>query len=98
MSPLVTQLASDGEYAGNDAIVAFARAHSTNIVIHQHNASRWEVLAPASTQHTLHIAYLNGEHYCSVEPVISSDRLPPVAAKVSYSNIHMSAIAIFIFS
>lgn len=75
--PPVTELAQDCEFAGNDAIVAFARAYSTNVVIHQHNAPRWEVLSHQSKQSpTLHIAYLNGEHYCSVETILPSEDLP----------------------
>ncbi|XP_064385144.1 OTU domain-containing protein 3-like isoform X3 [Halichondria panicea] len=82
----VTELARDCEFAGNDAIVAFARAYSTNVVIHQHNAPRLEVLSQQhggslsqqcrGSPHTLHIAYLNGEHYCSVETMLPSEDLP----------------------
>ncbi len=72
----VSELAQDGEYAGNDAIVAFSRCYFMHVVIHQLNAPRWEVHAPRSTAaaalnlKTLHIAYLNGEHYCSIQPLI----------------------------
>ncbi len=105
--PPVTELARDCEFAGNDAIVAFARAYSTNVVIHQHNAPRLEVL---SQQHggslsqqcrgcprTLHIAYLNGEHYCSVETMLPSEdlpaatQIPPVRVSYQYNYIHTRA-------
>lgn len=39
----VSNLAELGTYAGNDCIVAFARLHEVNIVIHQLNAPLWQV-------------------------------------------------------
>ena len=79
----VRQLGQDGEYAGNDAIVAFSRAFSANVMIHQLNCPRWEILAPPTATPTLsrqpptlHVAYLNGEHYCSVRPLTSDCALP----------------------
>ena len=79
----VRQLGQDGEFAGNDAIVAFSRAFSANVVIHQLNCPRWEILAPPTVTPTssrqpptLHVAYLNGEHYCSVSPLTSDCALP----------------------
>lgn len=73
----VSELAQDGEYAGNDVIVAFSRCYSMHVVIHQLNAPRWEVRAPHSTAavnpKTLHIAYLNGEHYCSIQPLLCAE-------------------------
>ena len=40
---LVYKLRQDGTYAGNDAIVAFARKNGINVVIHQLNAPMWTV-------------------------------------------------------
>lgn len=75
---IVSELAQDGEYAGNDAIVAFSRRYSMHVVIHQLNAPRWEVCVPhaaaaAVNPKTLHIAYLNGEHYCSIKPLLCAE-------------------------
>ena len=84
LSVAVSQLAKDGVYAGNDAIVAFARCYGVSVVIHQLNAPQWEVHTPASGAsgasggRTLHVAYLNGEHYCSVRPLLPSQPLPPL--------------------
>lgn len=39
----VASLAKPGTFAGNDAIVAFARNHQLNVVIHQLNAPLWQV-------------------------------------------------------
>ena len=39
------KLRQDGTYAGNDAIVAFARRNGVNVVIHQLNAPMWTVSA-----------------------------------------------------
>ena len=76
----MAELAKDGEYAGNDAVVAFARAYGVNVVIHQLNAPRWEVHAPRQAgARTVHIAYLHGEHYCSVRPLFPEHPLPAVA-------------------
>jgi len=80
----VSELAKDGVYAGNDSIVAFARCYGVSVVIHQLNAPRWEVHAPVPTRgRTLHIAYLNEEHYCSVQPLLPDHPLPPL---VGYSS------------
>ncbi|XP_060600968.1 OTU domain-containing protein 3-like [Ruditapes philippinarum] len=58
-----------GTYAGNDAIVAFARLHEVNVIIHQLNSpflmiQGVNVSSPSTRQ--LHIAYHNGDHYSSV--------------------------------
>lgn len=80
----VSELAKDGVYAGNDSIVAFARCYGVSVVIHQLNAPRWEVHAPVPIRgRTLHIAYLNEEHYCSVQPLLPDHPLPPL---VGYSS------------
>ena len=39
----VMNLKKPGTYAGNDAIVAFARLHGLNVVIHQMNSPLWQV-------------------------------------------------------
>ena len=69
----VDELCKDGTFAGNDAIVAVSRVYAVNIVIHQLGAACWEVRAPMPmpSYKTLHIAYLKGEHYCSVQPLAS---------------------------
>jgi OTU domain-containing protein 3 len=74
----VDELSKDGTYAGNDAIVAVSRAYGVDVVIHQLGAARWEVRAPGVAKATLHIAYLRGEHYCSVQPLTPGQSLPPV--------------------
>lgn len=92
-SLVVSTLSTEGEYAGNDAIVAFTRAFSAHVIIHQLNSPRWEITAPPTatpTSHrTLHIAYLNGDHYCSVLPITSNN--PPSKIKSSsptVSHVH----------
>ena len=39
----VSNLSQAGTFAGNDAIVAFARSQQVKVVIHQLNAPLWEV-------------------------------------------------------
>ncbi|XP_033097716.1 OTU domain-containing protein 3-like [Anneissia japonica] len=63
----VCNLRKSGTYAGNDAIVAFARLKELTVVIHQLNAPVFKVSGndkPGSRE--LHIAYHNGDHYSSV--------------------------------
>ncbi|XP_023578344.1 OTU domain-containing protein 3 isoform X2 [Octodon degus] len=63
----VASLAKPGTFAGNDAIVAFARNHQLNVVIHQLNAPLWQIRGTdKSGVRELHIAYRYGEHYDSV--------------------------------
>lgn len=47
--PSVANLAKPGTFAGNDAIVAFARNNQMNVVIHQLNAPLWQVRKKACT-------------------------------------------------
>ena len=79
----VTDLAKDGTYGGNDAIVAFSRRFELDVIIHQLSAPCLEVLCPVRLQasaspRALHIAYLYGDHYCSVRPVGASKESGPV--------------------
>ncbi|NXC10702.1 OTUD3 protein, partial [Orthonyx spaldingii] len=63
----VANLAKPGTFAGNDAIVAFARNNQMNVVIHQLNAPLWQIRGTdRSDVRELHIAYRYGEHYDSV--------------------------------
>ncbi|XP_077998534.1 OTU domain-containing protein 3-like [Glandiceps talaboti] len=78
-------LRKPGTYAGNDAIVAFARLHEVNVIIHQLNAPLWQVNGTEKSKaRELHISYHNGDHYSSVRKLgDSSDQpanltLPPV--------------------
>ena len=54
-------------HAGNDAIVAFARLHLVNVIIHQVNSPCWQIRgAEEADARQLHIAYHNGNHYSSI--------------------------------
>lgn len=68
--PSVEQLSKLSTYGGNDSIVAFARNHGVNIVIHQLNEPRWVIYGGDFSKNgqarELHISYHNGEHYSSV--------------------------------
>ena len=88
----VAELSKDGVYAGNHAIVAFARQRGLDVVIHQLSSPCWEVrgVGPAVgaelVPRALHIAYLHGEHYCSVRPVgergQGTPSLPPAQSQL----------------
>ncbi|KAM8796359.1 OTU domain-containing protein 3 [Eudromia elegans] len=73
----VTNLAKPGTFAGNDAIVAFARNHEMNVVIHQPNAPLWQIRGTdKSNARELHIAYRYGEHYDSVRRINDDSETP----------------------
>ncbi|NXM03483.1 OTUD3 protein, partial [Tyrannus savana] len=76
-SPLVTNLAKPGTFAGNDAIVAFARNNQINVVIHQLYAPLWQIRGTdKSNARELHIAYRHGEHYDSVRRIDDDSEAP----------------------
>lgn len=73
----VASLAKPGTFAGNDAIVAFARNHQLNVVIHQLNAPLWQIRGTdKSSARELHIAYRYGEHYDSVRRINDNSESP----------------------
>jgi len=88
---LVSELAKLGEYAGNDAIVAFARLYQVTVVIHQPNFPLWQIkdwesvagdnLTKNDEKHfesnrQLHIAYHGGDHYDSVRRLGDTSHIP----------------------
>ncbi|XP_031142309.1 OTU domain-containing protein 3 isoform X3 [Sander lucioperca] len=63
----LSNLSQPGTFAGNDAIVAFARSQQVKVVIHQLNTPLWEINgAEKQVCRELHIAYRYGDHYDSV--------------------------------
>ncbi|XP_015279668.1 PREDICTED: OTU domain-containing protein 3 [Gekko japonicus] len=73
----VANLAQPGTFAGNDAIVAFARNNQVNVVIHQMNAPLWQIRGTdKSNAQELHIAYRYGEHYDSVRKINDNSETP----------------------
>nr|XP_014353635.1 PREDICTED: OTU domain-containing protein 3 [Latimeria chalumnae] len=73
----VSNLAKPGTFAGNDAIVAFARINQVNVVIHQLNAPLWQIRGTDKLNaRELHIAYRYGEHYDSVRRVSDNSESP----------------------
>ncbi len=63
-------LSRDGTYAGNDSLVAFAKAKQVTIAIHQLNEPLWQIHGSANGETKcpveLHISYHNGDHYNSI--------------------------------
>ncbi|MFH4976550.1 hypothetical protein AB6A40_003259 [Gnathostoma spinigerum] len=60
-------LSQPGTYAGHEALVAFARLHGVNIIIHQLNSPLWQIEGTTKKGAAeLHLSYHNGEHYSSV--------------------------------
>ncbi|NWS76767.1 OTUD3 protein, partial [Crotophaga sulcirostris] len=73
----VTNLTKPGTFAGNDAIVAFARNNQLNVVIHQLNAPLWQIQGTDKKDvRELHIAYRYGEHYDSVRRINDDSEAP----------------------
>lgn len=73
----VDNLAQPGTFAGNDAIVAFARNNQVNVVIHQLNNPLWHIRgSDKSGARELHIAYRYGEHYDSVRRINDNAETP----------------------
>ncbi|TRY95678.1 hypothetical protein DNTS_026205 [Danionella cerebrum] len=69
-------LSLPGTFAGNDAIVAFARSQQLKVVIHQLNAPLWEINGTEKPSRELHIAYRYGDHYDSVRKVGDNSENP----------------------
>ncbi|KAG7472740.1 hypothetical protein MATL_G00111920 [Megalops atlanticus] len=73
----VANLSQPGTFAGNDAIVAFARSQQLRVVIHQLNAPLWEINGSEKPVcRELHIAYRYGDHYDSVRPIGDNSENP----------------------
>lgn len=75
----VSYLRSLGTYAGNDAIVAFARLHQVTVIIHQLNSPFFVIHGlskPSPTTRQLHLAYHNGDHYSSVRRIGDNTESP----------------------
>ncbi|KAG9353116.1 hypothetical protein JZ751_017692 [Albula glossodonta] len=81
-------LSQPGTFAGNDAIVAFARSHQLRVIIHQLNTSLWEINGSEKpVSHELHIAYRYGDHYDSVRPIGDNSECP---AQLRLENLNRS--------
>ncbi|XP_053280512.1 OTU domain-containing protein 3 [Pleuronectes platessa] len=73
----LSSLSQPGTFAGNDAIVAFARSQQVKVVIHQLNTPLWEINgAVKQVCRELHIAYRYGDHYDSVRRVGDNSESP----------------------
>ncbi|KAG7226883.1 hypothetical protein INR49_022178, partial [Caranx melampygus] len=73
----LSNLSQPGTFAGNDAIVAFARSQQVKVVIHQLNTPLWEINgAEKQVCRELHIAYRYGDHYDSVRRIGDNSESP----------------------
>ncbi|KAJ8018709.1 OTU domain-containing protein 3 [Holothuria leucospilota] len=73
----ISNLSNSGTYAGNDSIVAFAKRHNVNVVIHQLNSPVWKISGSDDPNaRELHISYHNGDHYSSVRKASDNDNNP----------------------
>ncbi|XP_060614678.2 OTU domain-containing protein 3 [Anolis sagrei] len=73
----LANLSQPGTFAGNDAIVAFAKNNQVNVVIHQLNAPLWQIRGTdKGNARELHIAYRYGEHYDSVRKIDDNEEAP----------------------
>lgn len=84
----LTNLSQPGTFAGNDAIVAFARSQQVKVVIHQLNTPLWEINgAEKQVCRELHIAYRYGDHYDSVRRTGDNSESP---AQLRIENLQNS--------
>uniref|UniRef100_A0A3Q1F6N9 OTU domain-containing protein 3 n=1 Tax=Acanthochromis polyacanthus TaxID=80966 RepID=A0A3Q1F6N9_9TELE len=73
----LSNLSQPGTFAGNDAIVAFARSQQVKVVIHQLNTPLWEINGvEKQVCRELHIAYRYGDHYDSVRRIGDNSESP----------------------
>ncbi|XP_041953346.1 OTU domain-containing protein 3 [Alosa sapidissima] len=73
----LSNLSQPGMFAGNDAIVSFARSQQVKVVIHQLNAPLWEINGSEKQLcRELHIAYRYGDHYDSVRHIGDNSESP----------------------
>ncbi|XP_063065011.1 OTU domain-containing protein 3 [Engraulis encrasicolus] len=73
----LSNLSEPGMFAGNDAIVAFARSQQVKVVIHQLNNPLWEINgSEKQVCRELHIAYRYGDHYDSVRHIGDNSESP----------------------
>ncbi|KAK7884852.1 hypothetical protein WMY93_027975 [Mugilogobius chulae] len=73
----LSNLSQPGTFAGNDAIVAFARSQEVKVVIHQLNTPLWEINGSEKLLcRELHIAYRYGDHYDSVRKIGDNTESP----------------------
>ncbi|XP_052340179.1 OTU domain-containing protein 3 [Oncorhynchus keta] len=85
----LSNLSQPGTFAGNDAIVAFARSQQLKVVIHQLNTPLWEINGSEKLiGRELHIAYRYGDHYDSVRPFGDNSESP---AQLRIENLHNSS-------
>lgn len=84
----LSNLSQPGTFAGNDAIVAFARSQQVKVVIHQLNTPLWEINGVEKQAcRELHIAYRYGDHYDSVRRTGDNSESP---AQLRIENLHNS--------
>ncbi|XP_020490952.1 OTU domain-containing protein 3 [Labrus bergylta] len=84
----LSNLSQPGTFAGNDAIVAFARSQQVKVVIHQLNTPLWEINGvEKQVCIELHIAYRYGDHYDSVRRTGDNSESP---AQLRIENLQNS--------
>ncbi|CAG6021124.1 OTU domain-containing protein 3 [Menidia menidia] len=85
----LSNLSQPGTFAGNDAIVAFARSQQVKVVIHQLNTPLWEINgAEKQVCRELHIAYRYGDHYDSVRRIGDNSETPAQLRIENLQNSH----------
>ncbi|XP_037540285.1 OTU domain-containing protein 3 [Nematolebias whitei] len=85
----MSNLSQPGTFAGNDAIVAFARSQQVKVVIHQLNTPLWEINGAEKPMcRELHIAYRYGDHYDSVRRIGDNSESPAQLRIESLQNSH----------
>ena len=91
MDQFLKTLNLDGEFGGNEAIVALARSLKVEIIIHQADQSAWNVDGTNDSDceerhRQLHIAYHDWEHYSSVRRKSDNSNNPAWLATVGTND------------
>lgn len=72
----VSELRKPGTFAGNDAMVAFARLHRVSIIVHQLDSALLSIEGCEGPCPELHLTYHHGEHYSSIRKLGDRSSLP----------------------
>jgi OTU domain-containing protein 3 len=81
----VAKMKTNGNWGGNIEIQATSLLYSVNVIIHQLDQPRWEIINFEDPKtRAIHLSYHDGDHYASVR-AINGD-LPPAVSPISTSK------------
>jgi len=64
------KMGKDAEWGGNLELIAISKCYKVDIIIHQLDAAKYEILYPfGNALRSIHLAYTEGRHYMSVRQI-----------------------------